>query len=137
MRRRFYLPLIISVFVLMIGYASLNASLDVRADRRYKELIKKGCEVSVILGFNTADEVFYKEEFEKINIKKYDNKLYLLVGDVEYENQFVSLTKYTYNRLLEMGMKKDRIKYVHDLEGIHHETFWNKYFNDAIKHWEK
>jgi thiamine biosynthesis protein ThiC len=30
----------------------------------------------------------------------------------------------------------DNIKYVHDKEGIHHETFWNKYFNDAIKYWE-
>ena len=96
---------------------------------------------NMIFAFSPAfclyDEKYFKEEFEKINIKKYDNKLYLLVGDVEYENQFVSLTKYTYNRLLEMGMKKDSIKYVHDLEGIHHETFWNKYFNDAIKHWEK
>jgi len=36
-----------------------------------KELIKKGCEVSVILGFNTADEVFYKEEFEKLGAKTY------------------------------------------------------------------
>ncbi len=31
-----------------------------------KELIKAGKKVSVILGFNTADEVFYKEEFEKL-----------------------------------------------------------------------
>jgi metal-dependent hydrolase (beta-lactamase superfamily II) len=30
----------------------------------------------------------------------------------------------------------NNIKYVHDKEGIHHETFWNKYFNDAIKYWE-
>lgn len=34
--------------------------------RLAKELLKKGRKVSVILGFNTRDEVFYKEEFEKL-----------------------------------------------------------------------
>lgn len=31
-----------------------------------KELIKKGCKVSVILGFNTKDEIFYKKEFAEL-----------------------------------------------------------------------
>ncbi len=31
-----------------------------------KELIAQGKKVSVILGFNTKDEVFYEQEFEKI-----------------------------------------------------------------------
>lgn len=34
-----------------------------------KELIKKGKDVSVILGFNTKDEVFYKDEFTKLGAR--------------------------------------------------------------------
>ena len=34
-----------------------------------KELIKEGKEVSVILGFNTKDEIFYEEEFKAIGAK--------------------------------------------------------------------
>lgn len=95
----------------------------------------------MIFSFSPAfclyEEAYYKNELQKLDINKADMKLYLLVGELEYENQFVSLTNYTYKKLLEIGMKKENIKYVHDLEGIHHETFWNKYFNDAINHWEK
>ncbi len=36
-----------------------------------KELISEGKNVSVILGFNTKDEVFYAEEFEKAGAKVY------------------------------------------------------------------
>ncbi len=36
-----------------------------------KELIKKGKEVSVILGFNTKSEVFLKEDFEALGCKVY------------------------------------------------------------------
>ena len=28
------------------------------------------------------------------------------------------------------------VYYKHDLEGIHHESFWNKYFNDALDYLE-
>lgn len=34
-----------------------------------KQLINMGKDVTVILGFNTKDEVFYKEEFEKLGAK--------------------------------------------------------------------
>ena len=34
-----------------------------------KELRKKGCDVTVILGFNTVDEIFYQEEFESLGCK--------------------------------------------------------------------
>ena len=34
-----------------------------------KELIKQGKEVTVILGFNTKEEVFYEEEFKKLGAK--------------------------------------------------------------------
>ncbi len=36
-----------------------------------KELISEGKEVSVILGFNTQSEVFYKDEFEALGAKVY------------------------------------------------------------------
>ena len=36
-----------------------------------KELRKEGKEVSVILGFNTKDEIFYEEEFEALGCKVY------------------------------------------------------------------
>ena len=36
-----------------------------------KELIAKGCEVSVILGFNTKDEIFYEDEFKALGAKVY------------------------------------------------------------------
>ena len=36
-----------------------------------KELIAKGCEVKVILGFNTKDEIFYEDEFKALGAKVY------------------------------------------------------------------
>ncbi len=36
-----------------------------------KKLLSEGKDVSVILGFNTKDEIFYKEEFEAIGAKVY------------------------------------------------------------------
>ena len=36
-----------------------------------KELIQKGCHVTVILGFNTAEEVFYEEEFKALGADTY------------------------------------------------------------------
>ena len=34
-----------------------------------KKLIEKGSEPTIILGFNTVDEVFYKDEFEKLGVR--------------------------------------------------------------------
>lgn len=73
-------------------------------------------------------EEYCKKELDKIKLN--NNKFYLLVGDVEYENQFVTLTKYTYDLMKALGF--NNLKYVHDLEGVHHEKFWNKYFDDAL-----
>ena len=83
------------------------------------------------------EEAFIKELTDyKININELCN-IYLLVGDVEYENQFVSLTKKTYEILLDKKFSKNKIKYIHDLNGIHHESFWNKYLNDAFDFHQK
>ncbi|MBQ8292573.1 MAG: alpha/beta hydrolase [Bacilli bacterium] len=80
--------------------------------------------------FCLYQEDHVKEELKKLKLNT--NKFYLLVGNLEYEHQFVSLTKYTYELMLDKGFGKN-LKYVHDLEGIHHESFWNKYFNDALE----
>ncbi len=71
----------------------------------------------------------FKKELNKLNVL--NNKFYLLVGNIEYENQFVSLTKYTYEFMKNKGMN---VCYKHDLEGIHHESFWNKYLSDALNY---
>ena len=36
-----------------------------------KKLVKEGKDVSVILGFNTKDEIFYEEEFKALGVKVY------------------------------------------------------------------
>ena len=36
-----------------------------------KKLVKEGKDVSVILGFNTKDEIFYEEEFKDLGVKVY------------------------------------------------------------------
>ena len=77
----------------------------------------------------------YKEKTVKEGLKKLkvnDNKFYFLVGDIEFENQFVSLTKYTYDYMLNCGFNKNNIKYIHDLSGIHSEVFWRKYLKCAL-----
>ena len=87
--------------------------------------------------FSPAFCLYQEEEYIKeltnyqIDINQLNN-IYLLVGDIEYENQFVSLTQKTYEILLNKNINKNKIKYVHDLNGIHHESFWNKYLNDAF-----
>jgi hypothetical protein len=82
--------------------------------------------------FCLYEENAFKQNLIKLN--KLNNKFYLLVGDIEYENQFVSLTKYTYEFMKGSGFN---VYYKHDLEGIHHESFWNKYFNDALDYLDK
>jgi dihydroorotate dehydrogenase electron transfer subunit len=39
--------------------------------RLAKELLKRGCKVSVVLGFNRADEVFYADEFKALGADVY------------------------------------------------------------------
>ena len=38
-----------------------------------KKLIAQGKTVTVIMGFGSADEVFYKEEFEALGVKVYSD----------------------------------------------------------------
>lgn len=75
---------------------------------------------------------YFKEELKKMKTLNL-GKMYLLVGNIEYENQFIHLTEYTYNFLNQKGLEKANLKYIHDLNGIHHESFWNKYFKDFLE----
>lgn len=62
-----------------------------------KKLISEGKNVSVILGFNVSDEIFYKEEFEKIGVKTYVTTVDGSVGTKGFVTDAVDLVgEYTY-----------------------------------------
>ena len=61
-----------------------------------KELIKQGKQVSVILGFNTASEVFYKDEFEKIGCKVYVTTVDGSMGEKGFVTDVMAKLDYTY-----------------------------------------
>ncbi len=62
-----------------------------------KKLIAEGKSVSVILGFNVSDEIFYKEEFEKIGVKTYVTTVDGSVGTKGFVTDAVDLVgEYTY-----------------------------------------
>ena len=62
-----------------------------------KKLIGEGKSVSVILGFNVSDEIFYKEEFEKIGVKTYVTTVDGSVGTKGFVTDAVDLVgEYTY-----------------------------------------
>lgn len=82
--------------------------------------------------FLLYEEEKYVKELEKLKISDDLPKLYLLVGNIEFENDFIRLTKKTYDILLNKGIQDTKIKYIHDLDGIHHESFWTKYLNDLL-----
>lgn len=112
-----------------IGGSSMGGLFAFYMAMKYKEVFNMSFCFSP--AFCLYEDDFYKE---KLNcVKSFENKMYLLVGNIEYENQFVSLTEYTSDYLKAFCL--DNIKYVHDLTGIHHESFWNKYINDALDFW--
>lgn len=61
-----------------------------------KELISEGKEVSVILGFNTEDEIFYKDEFEKIGAKVYVTTVDGSVGTKGFVTDVLKDLDYSY-----------------------------------------
>ena len=61
-----------------------------------KKLIAEGKSVSVILGFNVSDEIFYKEEFEKIGVKTYVTTVDGSVGTKGFVTDAVDLEKKSY-----------------------------------------
>ena len=62
-----------------------------------KKLISEGKSVSVILGFNVSDEIFYKEEFERIGVRTYVTTVDGSVGTKGFVTDAVDLVgEYTY-----------------------------------------
>lgn len=61
-----------------------------------KELIKQGKQVSVILGFNTSSEVFYKDEFEKLGCKVYVTTVDGSQGEKGFVTDVMAKLDYTY-----------------------------------------
>lgn len=113
----------------IIGGSSMGGLFAYYMGVKYSNVFKLA--ICFSPAFCLYEESYFKEELSKI--KGLNNKYYFLVGNIEYEQQFVSLTKYTYEY---MSNKKYSVCYVHDLEGIHHESFWNKYINNALDYFE-
>lgn len=61
-----------------------------------KELISEGKNVSVIIGFNTEEEIFYKEEFEKIGAKVYITTVDGSVGTKGFVTDVLKNLDYSY-----------------------------------------
>jgi len=61
-----------------------------------KELISEGKDVSVILGFNKEEEIFYKEEFEKIGAKTYVTTVDGSVGTKGFVTDVLKDLDYSY-----------------------------------------
>ena len=116
-----------------IGGSSMGGLFSFYMGLKYKEIF--GFSLCYSPAFCLYQEDYFKEEFEEYEIDSKLGKIYFLVGDIEYENQFVSLTNHTYEALIKKGMNQGKIKYIHDKEGIHHESFWTKYFNDSLNFW--
>lgn len=61
-----------------------------------KELIAEGKDVSVILGFNTQEEIFYKDEFEAIGAKVYVTTVDGSVGTKGFVTDVLKDLNYSY-----------------------------------------
>ena len=61
-----------------------------------KKLIADGKEVSVILGFNTKDEIFYEEEFKKLGAKVYVSTVDGSYGTKGYVTDVLKDLEYDY-----------------------------------------
>lgn len=61
-----------------------------------KELIAEGKDVSVILGFNTQEEIFYKDEFEAIGTKVYVTTVDGSVGTKGFVTDVLKDLNYSY-----------------------------------------
>lgn len=59
------------------------------------------------------------------------SRIYILAG--EKEEDMVAPAERMYQLLLEQGQPKDLIQMKVDPEGAHNETFWKRYFPDAVR----
>ncbi|MBQ6936190.1 MAG: dihydroorotate dehydrogenase electron transfer subunit [Clostridia bacterium] len=61
-----------------------------------KKLVAEGKKPTVILGFNTADEIFYKEEFEALGVKVYVTTVDGSVGTKGFVTDVMKNLEYSY-----------------------------------------
>lgn len=61
-----------------------------------KELIKKGKEVTVILGFNTKDEIFYEKEFQELGANVIVATVDGSYGNKGFAHESIGDTSYSY-----------------------------------------
>ena len=61
-----------------------------------KKLVAEGKKPTVILGFNTADEIFYKEEFEALGVKVYVTTVDGSVGTKGFVTDVMKNIEYSY-----------------------------------------
>ena len=71
-----------------------------------------------------------KEEIKKINPTDL-GKFYFYVGGTEFESEFVNNMNIVFNELVNI-LPTNSINYVYEYKGIHHESYWQKYFLDAL-----
>ena len=101
---------------------------------KYKEVFDlAGCFSPAFLLYENNKFI---EELEKYQVSEELPKLYFLVGNIEFENEFIIQTKAAYDIFKNKGVSDEKIKLIHDLEGIHHESFWNKYLDDLFDFYE-
>lgn len=101
---------------------------------KYKEVFDlAGCFSPAFLLYENNKFI---EELEKYQVTEELPKLYFLVGNIEFENEFIIQTKAAYDIFKNKGVSDEKIKLIHDLEGIHHESFWNKYLDDLFDFYE-
>ena len=92
------------------------------------------------LDFSPAFFLYRKKTWGKLldqfALSPKDNiKYYLYVGGKGFERQFRSLTRFTYNYLLEKGFDNNSVAFVYDKAEKHHEDAWNKHLGDAVCFW--
>lgn len=85
---------------------------------------------------------FYKKKtwyeiLDSFDISENKNgKLFLYSGGLEFEEEFLEPTVYTYT-YLKKRLKPDKLQMMIDTRQKHHEKAWAKYLKDALKFWLK
>ena len=72
---------------------------------------------------------------DSFNLEEFkNNRFYFYVGGVEFEREFVYLTKLTYNYFKRNGLK-DSIALSIDPKEKHHEDAWHKHLKETLLFW--
>ena len=111
-----------------IGGSSMGGLESFYIGVKYKDIF------GFSLCFSPAFLLYKKEKLEQ-EIKKIDpinlGKFYFYVGGTDFESEFVDNMNVVYKELVKL-LPKENINYVFEHKGIHHESYWQKYFLDAL-----